>query len=393
MGKPDRTAQYQALVESDPALAGYTFNESTQEWVPPTPSSGGSGGDIVAARTAGEFIDSGPNTGDGNGGREISSYFDTSGTRVIWTETEQGNGYSVINIAPSIAQSRAKVSWWEKSVDDLAPGERARRPLSIESHGITEAGENDVSFYSCDNSNTSTESTATKVFQWHWGEQWDGSIEFLTMIRGNGKYNPATWANDYRVHIGYHSADASQPVIHFGQPTAGANQEAWVDNRAGVFRIRTGTSSRVEFDSAGGYTFKSGAVKFEGTFQVTSTIPDTTAHGVYLGRRNGDQTQPSVVLSTGTDEWQIENRSADFMLRLNDASAFKLNTTRAAFLGGRNLGVNTETAFGSGTGVVGIANATAVPTANPTAGGVMYVEAGSLKFRGSAGTVTTIAPA
>lgn len=50
--------------------------------------------------------------------------------------------------------------------------------------------------------------------------------------------------------------------------------------------------------------------------------------------------------------------------------------------------------FGSGSGgMVGIANATTVPTANPGNGGVLYVQAGALKYRGSAGTVTILAPA
>lgn len=40
-----------------------------------------------------------------------------------------------------------------------------------------------------------------------------------------------------------------------------------------------------------------------------------------------------------------------------------------------------------------IANALTVPTGNPTGGGFFYVEAGALKFRGSSGTVTTVAPA
>ena len=39
-----------------------------------------------------------------------------------------------------------------------------------------------------------------------------------------------------------------------------------------------------------------------------------------------------------------------------------------------------------------MANATA-PTANPSGGGVLYVESGALKYRGSSGTVTTIANA
>jgi hypothetical protein len=57
-----------------------------------------------------------------------------------------------------------------------------------------------------------------------------------------------------------------------------------------------------------------------------------------------------------------------------------------------NLGLRTGS-FGSGTGVLGIANASVVPSINPTGGGVLYVEAGVLKYRGSGGTVTTLAVA
>jgi hypothetical protein len=40
-----------------------------------------------------------------------------------------------------------------------------------------------------------------------------------------------------------------------------------------------------------------------------------------------------------------------------------------------------------------MANSTLVPSVNPTGGGFMYVEAGALKYRGSSGTITPIAPA
>lgn len=49
--------------------------------------------------------------------------------------------------------------------------------------------------------------------------------------------------------------------------------------------------------------------------------------------------------------------------------------------------------FGSGSGVVFVANRATAPTTNPTGGGILYVESGALKFRGSSGTVTTIANA
>ncbi len=49
--------------------------------------------------------------------------------------------------------------------------------------------------------------------------------------------------------------------------------------------------------------------------------------------------------------------------------------------------------LGGGTGVIGIHNAATVPTTNATLGGVLYCEAGALKYRGSAGTVTTLGAA
>lgn len=47
-------------------------------------------------------------------------------------------------------------------------------------------------------------------------------------------------------------------------------------------------------------------------------------------------------------------------------------------------------ASGSGEGVVFLANATTLPSTNPTGGGILYVDSGALKYRGSSGTVTTL---
>ena len=58
-----------------------------------------------------------------------------------------------------------------------------------------------------------------------------------------------------------------------------------------------------------------------------------------------------------------------------------------------NVAIGTSTSFGGGGNVVFIANATTVPSSNPTGGGILYVEGGALKFRGSSGTVTTVAAA
>jgi hypothetical protein len=49
---------------------------------------------------------------------------------------------------------------------------------------------------------------------------------------------------------------------------------------------------------------------------------------------------------------------------------------------------------GSASGfVLALANCNTVPSANPSGGGILYVEAGALKYRGSSGTVTVLGPA
>jgi len=58
-----------------------------------------------------------------------------------------------------------------------------------------------------------------------------------------------------------------------------------------------------------------------------------------------------------------------------------------------NIGLNGFGQYGGGTGVVYISNATTAPTSNPVGGGILYVANGALKYRGSSGTVTTLASA
>ena len=56
-------------------------------------------------------------------------------------------------------------------------------------------------------------------------------------------------------------------------------------------------------------------------------------------------------------------------------------------------GYSTAGTYGGGSGVIYIGNATTIPTSNPSGGGLLYIEAGVLKYRGPSGTVTTVAVA
>ena len=61
--------------------------------------------------------------------------------------------------------------------------------------------------------------------------------------------------------------------------------------------------------------------------------------------------------------------------------------TFQSLTGGRTIG------FDSDEGYIWISNITGAAPGTPTSGGIMYVEAGALKYIGSSGTETTIAPA
>jgi len=61
--------------------------------------------------------------------------------------------------------------------------------------------------------------------------------------------------------------------------------------------------------------------------------------------------------------------------------------------GNGNIALFGTGSFGSGTFVLYIANATSIPSTNPSGGGILYVTGGALKYRGSSGSVTNLASA
>jgi hypothetical protein len=101
-----------------------------------------------------------------------------------------------------------------------------------------------------------------------------------------------------------------------------------------------------------------------------------------------DQVAPAgkYEIAVQSDKLQINGRNAT-------DSAFETIVVFQRRAAGGNIGIRTSSQFGGGQGVIAIANAAVAPTVNPAGGGVLYVEDGALKYRGSSGTVTTIAPA
>lgn len=101
-----------------------------------------------------------------------------------------------------------------------------------------------------------------------------------------------------------------------------------------------------------------------------------------------DQVAPAgkYEIAVQADKLQLNGRNT------ND-SAFETMVVFQRVGAGGNIGIRTASQFGKGQGVVAIANATVAPSVNPAGGGILYVEDGALKYRGTSGTVTVVAPA
>lgn len=96
--------------------------------------------------------------------------------------------------------------------------------------------------------------------------------------------------------------------------------------------------------------------------------------------------------STGAAADVLKVRAANTASGVKILQVIDGNGIGLTVYGAGNIGIGGNS-FGNGVGVVYVANRNTAPTANPSGGGVLYVESGALKYRGSGGTVTTVAAA
>jgi hypothetical protein len=94
--------------------------------------------------------------------------------------------------------------------------------------------------------------------------------------------------------------------------------------------------------------------------------------------------------SNAAYEFRYRSNGAAFVFSLSSGSIGY--STSPTGTGGDIVPFTTRFSVGS-EGNVFIGNSSSVPGSNPVGGGYLYVESGALKYRGSSGTVTTIAPA
>jgi hypothetical protein len=117
-----------------------------------------------------------------------------------------------------------------------------------------------------------------------------------------------------------------------------------------------------------------------------AAAPTAALSAVYIQAPVSSGFSSTPVLNFWYQNTGISNPASEcFAIRTSSAD-------RMYFDAAGNVGVGVSTFGTSAAKVLGLANATA-PTTSPAGMGQLYVEAGALKYRGSSGTVTTIANA
>lgn len=175
----------------------------------------------------------------------------------------------------------------------------------------------------------------------------------------------------------------------------------WIERQNGRVGFRTATTSPASLGAA------QLTVKWDGSNTLTrsglwlepSASPSTGAailakmtaatDQVLRAMVSGDTDYRLMARTDGRLAWGPGTGTQDVVLYRDVAGLLR---TDGSIRVDKDLRVNTASVAG-GTGVVAIANATQPPTTTPTGGGVLYVEAGALKYKGSGGTVTTIGAA
>lgn len=132
-------------------------------------------------------------------------------------------------------------------------------------------------------------------------------------------------------------------------------------------------------------------------FHVYKTQNGTTTAKVENPDTTNTNSRARVIVTGGTVETALTSiHTSGAFIGTNSSHAATLMTAGAQRIyldTSGNVAIGGTSSFGSGSGVIFIENRAAAPSSNPTGGGILYVESGALKFRGSGGTVTTLANA
>lgn len=288
-----------------------------------------------------------------------------------------------------VSYESAKMTWAEMKLAIVAVGENiANTNLTADANRILDLNSFTLNFNNGDvgfgvtpvNSRIHTKSELLGFS--YFGEMSSGSMatsiddDGQHMFRGDNNTGFLNVASDPQVVMG---GDNSYS-IQLGQANIG---------KTGIHGSAAIMNFKVDANSGDGF-YKFGQSTDDKGFQI---LPDKSFYVEQRPTHRGMKYYNGVSALTGGGHiFYTKNTAQNADLERFSIEA-RSDLALAYFNNISNFGINTTSEFGSGEKCIGIANATTVPTTNPTGGGVMYIESGALKYRGSSGTVTTIANA
>jgi hypothetical protein len=185
-----------------------------------------------------------------------------------------------------------------------------------------------------------------------------------------------------------------------GATSQTANLQEW-QNSAGS--ILLSVASNGDFGAQSGTTSSARFRYFDNPNVAGSYIDTQTSIGVVARSTSNATLYVKGVASQNANLFEAQNSAGSIVMSVT--SIGQLNLPQGSIIGSGGLTCmvlgaarNVALASGSpsnggGSAVVFIGNASTLPTTNPSGGGILYVDAGALKYRGTSGTVTTIANA
>lgn len=190
-----------------------------------------------------------------------------------------------------------------------------------------------------------------------------------------------------------------------GDPDAAGGDISLLRDAAGVLAQRNGTSAqtvRVYNTYTNASNYERAVIDWQTSANILRIGTEAAGTGTvrnvqFVGGNVGIGRNPAYLLDVngGMRVSGLDGNGTDFNLNTAGAGSILLSVNsseKMRITSSGNIGIGTYNFGTSAAGVVAIANGTA-PTTSPTGVGQLYVESGALKYRGSSGTVTTLAAA
>jgi hypothetical protein len=201
----------------------------------------------------------------------------------------------------------------------------------------------------------------------------------------------------------------AQSATGIGNGIALRAQQGLAGSVGGITTIQGGLGGTPGTNLPGAINLELGQTVSNVSGKASYTVGGTSIFDIYQSAANsvfmqqkpgtalniGDQGAGSTTNINSNGTLSIEGGNS-LMLSSYSGSVFIESAARTKVITldtAANLILWAGAGLGGGALVMSIANCTTAPTTNPTGGGILYAQGGALKWRGSSGTVTTIAAA